>query len=88
MRRFFRGKLIYVAAIGCFLPVLFCVMAFTGMWPWRENSYASYTLQACAWLQGRLDIPHGEAYAFLELAIKDGRYYVSFPPFPSYVLLP
>lgn len=88
MRRFLRGKLIYAVAVGCFLSVLFCVMAFTGMWPWRTNNYASYTLQACAWLQGRLDIPNGEAYAYLELAIKDGKYFVSFPPFPSYVLLP
>ena len=50
------------------------------------NSYNSYTLQAMAWLQGRLDL--GCDYSWLELAIVDGKYYVSFPPFPSVIMLP
>ena len=62
------------------------VMMFTGHWPTHHNPYNSYTLQACAWLEGRLDL--GRDYTWLELAIVDGRYYVSFPPFPSYVMLP
>lgn len=51
-----------------------------------KNPYNSYTKQCMAWLSGRLDL--GQDYAWLELAIFEGKYYVSFPPFPSYVFLP
>ncbi len=37
-------------------------------------------------MEGRLDL--GQDYTWLELAIFNGKYYVSFPPFPSYILLP
>ncbi len=50
------------------------------------NAYNSYARQSQAWLDGRLDL--GQDYPWLELAIVDGKYYVSFPPFPSVVLLP
>jgi hypothetical protein len=43
-------------------------------------------LQAEAWLHGRLDI--GVNYEHLELAVYSGKYYVSFPPFLSILLLP
>ena len=66
--------------------VMLVVSSFTGHWVTDENPYRSYTLQACAWLEGRLDL--GQDYPWLELAIVDGKYYVSFPPFPSFVLLP
>ncbi len=66
---------------------LLAVMMFTGFWPTRPNVYNSYVLQACAWLEGHLDVA-GEGHEYLELAIFGGRYYVSFPPFPSYVMLP
>ena len=46
----------------------------------------SYTLQAQAWLEGRTDL--GQDISYLELAIYNGKYYVSFPPFPSVVMLP
>lgn len=61
-------------------------MAFTGLWPTKENPYNTYSLQAQAWLDGHLDL--GRDYPWLELAVYDGKYYVSFPPFPSFVLLP
>ena len=51
-----------------------------------SNPYNSYTKQCLAWLDGRLDL--GQNYPWLELAIFEGKYYVSFPPFPSYVFLP
>ncbi len=51
-----------------------------------SNNYNSYSKQCAAWLQGRLDL--GRDYPWLELAVYQGKYYVSFPPFPSYVLLP
>lgn len=50
------------------------------------NDYNSYTRQAVAWIEGRLDL--GENISWLELAVFDGKYYVSFPPFPSYIMLP
>ena len=46
----------------------------------------SYTLQALAWREGRLSL--GQDYPWLELAIYQGDWYVSFPPFPSVVMLP
>lgn len=55
--------------------------------PLLEHSvYDSYTLQALAWLDGRIDIV-GE-YPYLEIAIFNARQYISFPPFPSLVMLP
>ncbi|MDO5377386.1 MAG: hypothetical protein Q4G52_03530 [Clostridia bacterium] len=68
------------------LVVMLVTTTFTGLWPTGSNTYCSYALQACAWLEGRLDV--GEGYTWLELAIREGKYYVSFPPFPSLVLLP
>lgn len=74
-----------IAAL-CVLIALASLAAFTGKGPLGDNPYRSYTLQALAWLDGRLDL--GMNYTWLELAIYEGRYYVSFPPFPSVVLLP
>lgn len=52
----------------------------------KPSPYNSYTLQAMAWRSGQAylthDVPH------LELAIRDGRYYVSFPPVPSLPIYP
>lgn len=76
----------YVIVPLAVLASLWVVAAFTGMWPWKENPYNSYALQTSSWLQGRLDL--GQDYPWLELAIYEGKYFVSFPPFPSYVLLP
>ena len=66
--------------------VLLIIQAFTGQWFWKNNPYNSYVLQVQSWLDGRLDL--GMDYPYLELAIYNGKYYVSFPPFPSYVILP
>ena len=72
----------------CVLLGLLAVMMFTGYWPMHHTPYNSYVRQACAWLEGRLDLADGATLTWLELAIRDGKYYVSFPPFPSYVMLP
>lgn len=48
----------------------------------------SYTHQALAWLDGKVYLENGEALPWLELAIYDGKYYVSFPPVPTLTLLP
>lgn len=68
------------------LAVHFVVGAFTGTWPWSGNAYNSYLLQTLSWLEGRLDL--GQNYEWLELAIYQDKFFVSFPPFPSFVYLP
>lgn len=70
----------------CVTAVFFIIWTFTGQWPWKSQPYNSYILQAQSWLEGRLDL--GRNYTYLELAIFNNKYYVSFPPFPSYVMLP
>lgn len=45
--------------------------------------YDSYTRQAAAWWQGQNNLPGNVSW--LELAQYNGRYYVSFPPFPSVI---
>lgn len=69
------------------LVVFLTVMAMlTGLDLLDGNSYNTYALQADSWRQGRLDL--FENYSWLELAQYNGKYYCSFPPFPSYVLFP
>ena len=68
------------------LVFLIVMSLFTGKGLFDTNVYNTYALQANAWKQGRLDL--GQDYPWLELAIFQGRYYCSFPPFPSYVLFP
>lgn len=70
----------------CVTAVFFVAWTFTGQWPWKSQPYNSYILQAQSWLEGRLDL--GRDYPYLELAIFNNKYYVSFPPFPSYAMLP
>lgn len=45
------------------------------------SAYDSYTRQALAWRQGMTHLPRDVPH--LELAIREGRYFVSFPPVPS-----
>lgn len=51
-----------------------------------HSDWDSYSLQAMAWREGRLDL--GRNYEWLELAVFGGKYYVSFPPVPTLLLLP
>ncbi len=51
-----------------------------------HSAWDSYTLQALAWREGKTYL--SQNYTYLELAIYQGRYYVSFPPVPSLVMLP
>ncbi|MBR6028259.1 MAG: hypothetical protein IKP40_04150 [Clostridia bacterium] len=71
---------------GALLCTMFVIASFIGIWPWSHNWYNTYSLQAVSWLEGRLDL--GQDYSWLELAIYDGKYYCSFPPFPSLLMLP
>ena len=52
-----------------------------------HSAYDSYTLQAMAWREGKATVD-GPSHTWLELAVYDGEYYVSFPPFPSVVMYP
>lgn len=80
----FNSDLLYL--LMCILAVLFVLWSFTGMWPWNSNAYNSYALQANSWIHGKLDL--GQNYSHLELACYKGKYFVSFPPFPSVILVP
>lgn len=75
-----------LAAVGLVLFLHLLFMLLSGQSFGDANGYNTYSKQAAAWLSGRLDL--GQDYPWLELAIYEGRYYVSFPPFPSYFLLP
>lgn len=75
--------MITVLSVMAFCTLLWIL---TGKGPFDTNVYNSYALQADAWRQGRLHLT--ENYSWLELAVYEGRYYVSFPPFPSYLLFP
>ncbi len=51
-----------------------------------HSDWDSYTLQALAWREGKAGL--GQNYEWLELAVFNGDWYVSFPPLPSVVMLP
>lgn len=78
--------LTFLPTAGAVMMGLLVIMMFTGQWPTRDNLYNSYVLQAQCWLEGRLALDYNRPW--LELAIYEGQYFVSFPPFPSYVMLP
>ena len=76
----------YGALIACVLAAYAVIWMFTEKTPFMHSPYCSYALQARRWLDGHLDL--GEDYPWLELAIYNGRYYVSFPPLPTLIVLP
>ena len=51
-----------------------------------HNLWDSYALQTERWLQGHMDLDRN--YRYLEIATYNGRFYISFPPFPSVLLIP
>ena len=71
-KEYFRLDWRYLIFPLAFLIVLWTSATFTGHWITEENPYRSYTLQACAWLDGRLDL--GTDYPWLELAIYEGKF--------------
>lgn len=68
------------------LAAYFTMSMFTGIGIMDTNPVNQYALQSESWLNGRLDL--GQDYEYLELAVYQGKYFVSFPPFPSMVLIP
>ena len=78
-----KTPLLLIGAMAA-LWALLCVLtnkSFAG-----PSAYNTYTRQAMAWREGLLHLPADVPY--LELAVYEGAYYVSFPPLPSVVLLP
>ncbi len=76
---------IFLIIFSC-IAVYSLIWAFTSEGPFKSNPYNSYILQARAWLNGHLDL--GKNYEHLELAVFKDKYFVSFPPLPSVLLLP
>ena len=76
---------------AAWLTALCVVLLSLGLWAllsvWTntpfagKSSYCTYTLQAMAWRNGSLSL--GKDYPWLELAVYEGDWYVSFPPTPT-----
>lgn len=69
------------------LMVYLLVLSGTGLSLMKHSAYDSYTLQAMAWREGRTTVDQA-SHSWLELAEFENAFYVSFPPFPSVVMLP
>ncbi len=76
-----------ICVILAVLMVYILIMLGLGYSLMDHSPYDSYTLQAMAWREGRMTVD-GPSYTWLELAIYQDEYYVSFPPVPSVVMLP
>lgn len=76
----------YALMIISFIFFMVLLYLLTGKNCFSHNTYNTYAYQAEAWTKGKLDLD--ENYSWLEIAEYNGKYYCSFPPFPSFVLLP
>jgi hypothetical protein len=56
----------------------------------QHTPYNHFALLAEAWLKGRLDLggPPPDYTGMNDFAVHDGKYFVSFPPFPALLLVP
>ena len=78
---------ILISATLCIL-ILICSAIVFDFNVFEHNPYDSYTRQALAWREGRTYLTDDpDSIAYLELAIYEGKYYVSFPPVPSLIEL-
>lgn len=66
--------------VAC-LILLLSMQLLLGKDPFKHSTYNSYTLQALQWRKGEVALEENVTY--LELAVYNGRYYVSFPPVPT-----
>ncbi len=73
----------YTPLLLCWATAVFyCFFCFyLGRSATGSSGYFTYTLQALAWRRGALSLGHD--YPWLELAVFEGDWYVSFPPVPS-----
>ena len=75
-----RRLLCAIIALAIAFALFAAMCALTGI-PIGAYYYPSYLLQAQAWLRGQFALSHN--YEYLELAVYNGQYYVSFPPVPA-----
>ena len=71
------------AVLLCLAAALVLYHSLAGGTLFAHSWYDSYSIQTENWLAGSLSIQNGEQYTWLELAIYNGIYYLSFPPVPS-----
>lgn len=77
-----KDKAVWLIVLGISFVMLAGFLLFqTSSKPLQPSAYNTYTHQAMAWRQGRMDLP--EDIPYLELADYRGKVYVSFPPVPS-----
>lgn len=79
---------IYAALTAALLSVtiLALIVAMFDIKVFEHNSYDSYTRQALAWQDGKTYLDNDpQEIEYLELAVFNGKYYVSFPPVPSVI---
>ncbi len=74
-------KWIPVLLVVASVVLLFSMQLLLGKDPLKHSTYNSYTLQALQWRKGEIALDENVTY--LELAVFQGRYYVSFPPVPT-----
>ncbi len=75
-----------ITVVLSILSVYALMWTFTKDTLFGTSTYNSYLLQALRWLSGHLDL--GQNLQHLEIAIYEGKYFISFPPIPSVILLP
>ena len=75
-----RQLLCALITLAIAFAIFAAMCALTGIAPGTYH-YPSYLLQAQAWLRGHFALDKN--YEYLELAVYNDRYYVSFPPVPT-----
>ena len=73
-----------LCALALILALYIALSVCSGVDP-ASYIYKNYLLQAQAWLRGETCLDQN--YEYLELAVYQGRYFVSFPPVPSIPML-
>ncbi len=86
MKEIFKKNNVIIITIIVLLILVIIIDNTVGKSLLESSTYNSYELQARAWLNGSTYLEHD--YPYLELAIYNGKYFVSFPPLPSVILLP
>ena len=77
-----RRSLVWALALAAAAAALwYALSALTGQPIGGRSPYYTYTLQAMAWRRGAVSL--GQDYPWLELAVYEGDWYVSFPPVPT-----
>ncbi len=81
LRTFWADRAAQLLALGVAVLLFIALHVCLQIPPLQPSPYNSYTLQALAWREGRVALNHDVPY--LELAVYQGKYYVSFPPVPG-----